>query len=890
MWYTEKEFTSLFLPMIQTFLRRASRLLPYLIGSLALFIASGIFAASSAEASFTLTAGSNATTTPSVATSITGFQVVGEASATTPVQLRVTSGSLSLGTTTGLTFSGPSTGASINFTGTVANINAALSTLTYTRGSTGTDTLEVSLVEAGEVFFADNGHLYKFVSGSYTWSQAKTAAEGQELYGSTGYLATITSLEENEFVYNRISGDGWLGANDISVEDTWIWATGPEAGTAFYSGRGNAGGSAIDGAFHGWASGEPNDYGSGEDCGYMYASQDGEWNDFPCSATQGYVVEFGAPGDLPTVVATNITIVTADVPALTSLSPTNGSSSVSPNANLVIGFSKTVTVGTGNILIKKISDDSTVETIDVTGDRVSGGGSSSITINPSLTLDDVTQYYIVIPSTAFVDASLNPFEGIATSSTWAFTTADTTGPVITSISSGTASTSTATITWTTSEAASSKLVYGPTSFYGLTTAESNTGSRVTSHSLAIEELLPCTVYFFAPVSRDASLNATTSTAESFTTAGCSADELPATTTSTRITVADGGSTSVTQSGRVLTVNLPENATATSSSVVIQIKALASDGVLASIGRPAQLSNEVGSIVFDVKAIIDGDTILDSFDQEVTITYQYSEEDLGSLDESSIWLYHYHQGAWVALNDCTVNTTSNTIRCTTPGFSVFALFGSPRVTVSSGGIPVLPVKPTILEGKTPFEIDGLGRLTLNADPDTVKGYAISLDAAFPFASIWELDKTVFALPTAQGWHTVYLRYYSITGHPSQVFTQRVRIGGEANVMPPTKPPVAQQVYQFARTLKRGSTGEDVRMLQRFLNAQGFLVSASGAGSLGKETSVYSARTAAALKRFQEAHARHILQSLGLRQGTGIFGSSTLLFVNGILRQTSPSVER
>jgi len=213
----------------QSILRTALRL----GGISALFFLSTLAFVSPAQAALTLTSGSNATTTPNVATAITGFQVVGPSASTTPVQLRVTSGSLSFSVTAGLTFSTPSVGSTVAFTGTVSDINAALSTLRYTRASTGTDTLEISLVNNGEIFFNENNHLYQYVAGSYTWSQAKTAAEAMTAYGATGYLATITTSTENDFVYQRILGDGWLGATDADVEDTWVWATGPEAGTAF---------------------------------------------------------------------------------------------------------------------------------------------------------------------------------------------------------------------------------------------------------------------------------------------------------------------------------------------------------------------------------------------------------------------------------------------------------------------------------------------------------------------------------------------------------------------------------------------------------------------------------------------------------------------------------
>jgi len=115
----------------------------------------------------------------------------------------------------------------------------------------------------------------------------------------------------------------------------------------------------VGGSYAQWNPGEPNQSGE-EDCAETYVAS-GKWNDLPCSATLGYVVEYGAPGDTPTVVATNISVVTADVPAVTSLSPLNGASSIGVNANLVIGFSKAVSAGTGNVTIYKVSDDSVVE-------------------------------------------------------------------------------------------------------------------------------------------------------------------------------------------------------------------------------------------------------------------------------------------------------------------------------------------------------------------------------------------------------------------------------------------------------------------------------------------------------------------------------------------------
>jgi hypothetical protein len=534
------------------------------------FIVFFVLASSVKADALTLTSGNNATTTPSVATSITGFQIVGNAASTTPVKLHVTNGTMHVSTVSGVTMSGNDSDT-INLSGTVANLNTALSSLTYTRASTGSDTLEVALVNSNQIYFDTNGHVYQYVASSLDWNAAKTAAEALTAYGATGYLVTITSSAENNFVKARLSGDAWIGASDSASEGTWKWVTGPEAGTTFWSGVAN--GSTVGGNYASWGGGEPNQSGD-EDCGEEYVAN-GTWNDLPCSGTSisGYVAEFGSNSNPVTVVSKNISIVTADVPAVTSLSPSTGSTSASPSANLVIGFSKTVTRDTGNILIKKTTDDSLVETIAVSGALVTGSGSNTITINPSTTLDEGVQYYVIVPNTAFKDSSNNYYDGISATSTWSFTTSDATAPTLSAISAS-AATASATVTWTTNEAASSKVVYSTGLSFGSTTAEADTGTRVTSHSVSIAStLIGCTSYNYKVVSSDAAGNYATSTSGMFTTLGCTGGATPTTATTSTVTVSSAATSALTDTGRTLSVSTPANFTATSSSVVIQIKAL-----------------------------------------------------------------------------------------------------------------------------------------------------------------------------------------------------------------------------------------------------------------------------------------------------------------------------
>ncbi|MBT3292904.1 hypothetical protein HN512_00975 [Candidatus Peregrinibacteria bacterium] len=118
-------------------------------------------------------------------------------------------------------------------------------------------------------------------------------------------------------------------------------------------------------------------------------------------------------------------------PLTSSLSPLDESTEISVTANLVITFDEAVDPESGasnDIVIKKVSNDSIVETIDAEDAKVTGGGTTTITINPDATLDSETSYYVLVGSDAFDDSSGNSFAGISVSTTWNFTTTDTVSP------------------------------------------------------------------------------------------------------------------------------------------------------------------------------------------------------------------------------------------------------------------------------------------------------------------------------------------------------------------------------------------------------------------------------------------------------------------------------
>jgi len=137
-------------------------------------------------------------------------------------------------------------------------------------------------------------------------------------------------------------------------------------------------------------------------------------------------------GDASYTEVFSITVTDDVAPTLTTLSPADNATAISSTSDLVITLSENVVKGTGNILIKKTSDDSTVESIDVTSALVTIVD-SVVTINPSNALDLNTEYYVQIPATALKDAANNAYAGITDTTSWSFTTVANTAPTASNI-------------------------------------------------------------------------------------------------------------------------------------------------------------------------------------------------------------------------------------------------------------------------------------------------------------------------------------------------------------------------------------------------------------------------------------------------------------------------
>jgi Ca2+-binding RTX toxin-like protein len=103
------------------------------------------------------------------------------------------------------------------------------------------------------------------------------------------------------------------------------------------------------------------------------------------------------------------------------VNPADNATGVGVADNLVFNFSEALQKGIGNLDLKKLSDNSVLETIAATAANVTVSA-RPLTINPTADLGSGTDYYVEIANGAITDIAGNNYAGITGNSTWNCTT------------------------------------------------------------------------------------------------------------------------------------------------------------------------------------------------------------------------------------------------------------------------------------------------------------------------------------------------------------------------------------------------------------------------------------------------------------------------------------
>ncbi len=382
----------------------------------------------------------------------------------------------------------------------------------------------------------------------------------------------------------------------------------------------------------------------------------------------------------------------SSAPTITNVSSdkANGTYSVGEVIDIDVTFSKAVT-STGNVTVT-LETGATDRTCTFTVTSATSG-SCNYTVQAGDSTDDLTVKTIsgtIADLDAHAMVNFVPTTNLAANKALVI---DTTGPVISAISVNPATTS-AVITWTTGSLASTGVTYGLTSTHTETSAVTDTSPRVLSHSKTISSLAACTTYHYSVVSVDASSVSTSSSSATFTTDGCTGSAEVESEIGDNVSNATGGTVELTDGDSGIELDIPAGAVGAES--VFQIKQINTADALIASGMPTGL-NPVNGHTYDLKALTGIGTSVTSFNDPITLTFSYEDDEIDGISESSLVVWRYSSGTWSSLAPCTVDTNANTVTCETGGFSMFALFGTASASGStSGSVTRHPVGTNIVD--------------------------------------------------------------------------------------------------------------------------------------------------------------------------------------------------
>jgi len=338
---------------------------------------------------------------------------------------------------------------------------------------------------------------------------------------------------------------------------------------------------------------------------------------------------------------------------------------------------------------------------------------------------------------------------------------------------------------------------------------------------------------------------------------------------------DATKPTVVESAEGASVIAPANAISTTGFVSIS--------VTPDTRIPSQGEVRVVGVAYDLEARDASGQMVSSFNSEVTVVIPYDEQELIALGvkEDNLVMSFWDEtvGTWKTVRNFVVNKEQNTVNADVDHFTRFAIIaaadtsppnaptGVRTVALGAGQIRLAWQNPLLdFNHAKVYRSQESGTLGKIVAAQVLTNTLTDQDAVF--------DGVVY-------YYTV--RAIDAAGNES-TNTNQVSIRAIGMSVKETElalPPGQVGVNAFVRNVRLGSRGPDVKALQQFLNANGFLLSFQGAGSPGNETEFFGALSARAVTRFQEKYAAEILFPLGLEKGTGFFGPATRKKANELL---------
>lgn len=349
----------------------------------------------------------------------------------------------------------------------------------------------------------------------------------------------------------------------------------------------------------------------------------------------------------------------------------------------------------------------------------------------------------------------------------------------------TASSTGATLSWTTTAAGSTRVFYGLLNSLATSTLEINTaGDKTTNHSVSLEDLPSCAFYKYRTVNNSGS-DIATSTERTFQTE-CTGGSSISASASESIVVSTGGTLTHSR----VTLGVPSNVTATTTDLVFQVSTLNSDDVIGVAGKPNNKTNLGG--IFHIKALYDEVFSLNNFNEVIEITLSY---DGLNVDESTLFIGRYDGVEWQNLGGV-IDTVAKTITATTTSFSDWGIFGDELPAAASG--------------------------------------SSTTSSLYTSTSFVTQVRNMFDLGNIYGAVSLITSDLNITNRYLGEILNLLREYVSKQMVIQISKASTFSLVQDVRNLELGMEGDDVAVLQKFLIQQGYQIPAGATGYFGLQT--------------------------------------------------------